>query len=152
VPSTLLTADIGLPPRLRVVGGDDDWSSGGGRADVARTSLRVQDRPTMRWLRVSPWLLAIAGLVGLFIQLSEQTPEWLWLVAAWSLLIGFAWLLGRATKPTSNQRMAAALVFLIVLVLLSWWGGFYLIPADLAWLIVEGVDRDSDQRRIGPIA
>ncbi len=58
------------------------------------------------------------------------------------------WLIGRTIETTRAQRMAAALILLPVLVLLAFEGGWWLIPADLAWLAIEGLDRDADQRAV----
>jgi len=51
------------------------------------------------------------------------------------------------------QRMAAALILLpVLLVPLAFWGGWWLIPADLAWLLLEALDRDADERPAGSVA
>ena len=96
-----------------------------------------------------PWLLAIAGLA---IPLSQQAGLWP-IVLGWAVVIGIAWSAGRVVGPTRMHRMAAALILLpVLLVPLAWWGGWWLIPADLAWLLLEALDRDADERRAGSVA
>jgi hypothetical protein len=102
----------------------------------------------MRRVRIIPWLLAVAGLVIPY----SQTPDAWPFALAWFLVLGVAWLIGRTIETTRAQRMAAALILLPVLVLLAFEGGWWLIPADLAWLVIEALDRDADQRAIRPMA
>lgn len=103
----------------------------------------------MAFLRTIPWLLAIAGLA---IPLSQQAGLWPF-VLGWAVAIGIAWLAGRTVGTTRTHRMAAALILLpVLLVPLAFWGGWWLIPADLAWLLLEALDRDADERRAGSVA
>jgi len=103
----------------------------------------------MRLLRIVPWLLAV---VGLAVPLSQSPYLWPF-VLLWAVAIGIAWLAGRAVGTTRMQRMAAAAILLpVLLVPLAWWGGWWLIPADLAWLLLESLDRDADERRVESVA
>ena len=103
----------------------------------------------MRLLRIVPWLLAV---VGLAVPLSQSPYLWPF-VLLWAVAIGIAWLAGRAVGTTRMQRMAAAAILLpVLLVPLAWWGGWWLIPADLAWLLLEALDRDADRRHAGSVA
>jgi hypothetical protein len=91
-----------------------------------------------RGLRGLPWVIAVVGL-GLALI---GSPFALWpLVALWLVALGAAWLVGRFMLPTRWHRIAAALLLLPVLVLLGWEGGWWLIPADVAWLLLELTDR-----------
>ena len=103
----------------------------------------------MRRLRIVPWLLAV---VGLAIPLSQSPSLWPF-VLGWAVVIGIAWLAGRVAGTTRMHRMAAALILLpVLLVPLAFWGGWWLIPADLAWLLLEALDRDADRRHAGSVA
>lgn len=89
--------------------------------------------------RVLPWLLA---LVGLAIPL-VGSGFMVWpLVALWLLVLAVIWLAGRAIGPRDRLlRVGFAVGFLPLLFLLAWEGGWWLIPADLAWLVIEWRDR-----------
>lgn len=102
----------------------------------------------MTYLRLVPWVLA---LVGLAIPLSQMPESWPFILF-WVAIIGVAWLMGRGILTTRLHRMAAALILLPVLFMFAFWGGWWLIPADLAWLLVEAFDRDADRRRVEPAA
>lgn len=92
-----------------------------------------------RWVRSVPWSLA---LVGLAIPLVGSGFVGLEIVVIWLAFLGFAWLFGRHLLTTRTQRIITALVALpVLLVPLAWWGGWWLIPADLAWLAIEVLDR-----------
>lgn len=91
-----------------------------------------------RAIRTLPWLLA---LVGLAIPLIGDTATvWPW-IAAWLVVLGLARLVGPGLLRTRDHRMSAALILLPVLFMLAWWGGWWLIPADLAWFAIEVLDR-----------
>lgn len=88
--------------------------------------------------RTVPWLLALAGLVIPLVGSGFV----IWpLVLAWLVVLALVWLFGAAVAPTRSHRIGAALLLLPVLVVLAWEGGWWLIPADLAWLAMEVVDR-----------
>ncbi len=92
-----------------------------------------------RWVRSVPWLLSLLGLAIPLVGSGSQG----WPIAViWLAFLGFAWLFGRHLLLTRSQRIIVALVALpVLLVPLPWWGGWWLIPADLAWLVVEVLDR-----------
>ena len=96
-------------------------------------------------VRTVPWLLALTGLVIPLVATNFVT----WPVAvAWLAVLTPVWLVGGRLVPTRAQRIAAALLLLPVLVVLAWEGGWWLIPADLAWLSIEILDR-GDRRLEG---
>jgi hypothetical protein len=92
-----------------------------------------------RWVRSVPWSLA---LVGLAIPLVGSGFVGWEVVVIWLAFLSFAWLFGRRLLATRAQRIITALVALpVLLVPLAWWGGWWLIPADLAWLVIEVLDQ-----------
>lgn len=86
-------------------------------------------------VRVLPWLLA---LVGLAIPLvATGFAVWL-LVTVWLLVLAAFWLFGRVMGPRDRKlRLGFAIGFLPLLFLLGWEGGWWLLPADFAWLLIE---------------
>jgi hypothetical protein len=91
-----------------------------------------------KWVRSVPWLLALLGLVIPLVG----TGFVVWpVVTVWLVVLGFVWLFGRHLLVTRAQRIIAALVAVPVLFLLAFEGGWWLIPADLAWLVIEILDR-----------
>lgn len=93
-----------------------------------------------------PWLLAAAGL---------GIPLLAGGLAGWPYVVGWAiavvvFVIARRTSPTIRAigRPAFLLPALFVLGLV---GGWYLIPADLAWLVIETheqrVHREVDRLR-----
>jgi hypothetical protein len=89
-------------------------------------------------VRTVPWLLALAGLAIPLV--GSDFVIWP-LVLAWLVVLGAARLVGGAMVPTRPQRIAAGLLLLPVLALpLVWLGGTWLIPAHLAWLVIEIAD------------
>jgi len=95
-----------------------------------------------KWVRSVPWLLA---LLGLGIPL-VGTGFVVWpVVVVWLVVLGFVWLFGRHLPTTRAQRIIAALVALPVLFLLAFEGGWWLIPADLARLAIEILDRPTEK-------
>ena len=89
-------------------------------------------------LRIVPWIVAVAGLAILLVVTGFRV--WV-IVGMWLLVLFVAWLTGRAVRFTRGQRIGASLVLLPLLFLLAFEGGWWLIPADLAWLAVELIDR-----------
>jgi hypothetical protein len=85
-------------------------------------------------VRAVPWLLA---LVGLGIPL-VGTGFMVWpLTAVWLVILGLIRLVGRSRLPRDRTlRMGYAAGLLPVLFLLGWEGGWWLIPADLAYLLI----------------
>jgi hypothetical protein len=89
--------------------------------------------------RTVPWLLALLGLAIPLVG----TGFVVWpLTAVWLVILGLIRLVGRATLPRDlTLRMGYAAGLLPVLFLLGWEGGWWLIPADLAYLVIEWRDR-----------
>jgi hypothetical protein len=94
-----------------------------------------------RTLRTVPLLLAIAGLgIPLVAGAFAGWPY----VAGWAIaLVAFG--IARRDSPTIREigRPAFMLPVLFVLGLV---GGWYLIPADLAWLLIDSHDHRLQQR------
>ena len=86
-------------------------------------------------IRAIPWLLAVAGLATWLVV--SRFAAWL-SVAALLIMLVTAWLVvtGYRDPLTRPQRIVLAVVLLPFLVLL-WQGGWWLVPADLAWLALE---------------
>jgi hypothetical protein len=86
-------------------------------------------------VRTVPWLLALAGLVVPLV--GSNFVIWP-LVVVWLVVLALVGLIGRVAVPTRSHRIAAGLLLLPVLLLpLAWWGGWWLVPAALAWLLIE---------------
>ena len=85
-----------------------------------------------------PWLAAIVGLVLPLV--GSGFVVWpltlIWLV----VLVAIRAVGPRAQPEGRSLRIAIAIGLLPVLVLLGWEGGWWLIPADVAWLVVELAD------------
>jgi hypothetical protein len=95
-----------------------------------------------RWVRSVPWSLALLGL-GIPL-IGSGFVVWP-VVAIWLVVLGFGWLFGRHLLTTRAQQIIAALVALPVLFLLAFEGGWWLIPADLAWLAIGILDRPTEK-------
>jgi predicted membrane protein len=89
-------------------------------------------------IRLVPWLLALTALGLLLVVTSFRV--WA-LVLIWLLALALLWAWSRRVKTTRTSRIAGALVLLPILFLLAFEGGWWLIPADLAWLAIELFDR-----------
>jgi hypothetical protein len=90
-------------------------------------------------IRLVPWLLAIAGLAIPLV--GSGFMGWL-IVLGWLLALGLVWLVGGDMVPTRGARIVAGSVMLTVLLVPgAWYGGWWLIPALLTWLVIEIADR-----------
>ena len=89
-------------------------------------------------VRNLPWLLAVVALGVLLIVTGFKVWP---LVLIWLLALAALWAWSRQVKTTRTMRIFWSLVLLPVLFLLAFEGGWWLIPADLAWLAIELVDR-----------
>jgi len=90
-------------------------------------------------VRSIPWLLA---LVGLAIPLVASGFVIWPLVVLWLAILALVWSLGRAGLARDRTlRVTLAVALLPVLFLLAFEGGWWLIPADIAWLVIELADR-----------
>ena len=93
----------------------------------------------MRLVGLVPWLLAV---VGLAIPLVGSGFVLWQLVALWLALLALIAVIGRHLLPrTKGARVALALGVLPFLLAAAWEGGWWLIPADLAWLAIELLGR-----------
>jgi hypothetical protein len=88
-------------------------------------------------IRMVPWLLALVGLGFLLVVSGFRVWP---LVAIWALVLAVLWAWSRRVKSTRTTRIVAAAVLLPILFLLAFEGGWYLIPADLAWLAIELIE------------
>lgn len=97
-------------------------------------------------LRALPWVLAV---IGVLVPLVANGFSTLPLAAVWLLLLGALRIFGRL-PPSRAGRIALAVAALPVLFLLAFEGGWWLIPAVVAWLLIELADRK--QARSGSAA
>lgn len=92
------------------------------------------NRQLSTWIRAVPSLLA---LVGLGVPLIGSAFAVGLVVSGWLVVLASLWLFGRRVlSPSRGVRAAVAVALLPVLFMLAWWGGWWLIPADLAWLVL----------------
>ena len=95
-------------------------------------------------VRMLPWLLALVGLaVPLVWSGFGLWPS----IVAWLIALGLVWVVGRGQPRTRRERIGFALVLVPFLFLAGWEGGWWLIPADLAWLVIEVADRGRPERQ-----
>jgi hypothetical protein len=99
-------------------------------------------------VRSIPWLLALTGLAIPLVG----TGFVIWpLVAVWVVILALVWSLGRAGLAWDRTlRVTIAVGLLPVLFLLAWEGGWFLVPADIAWLVIELADRGETIRARRP--
>src|SRR5438105_3437529 len=96
-------------------------------------------------MRILPWLLALLGLAVPLLG-SRFT---LWLpISVWLVVLVVAWLASRFLSSRREQQIIGAVVLLPILILLAFEGGWWLIPADLAWLAIAVADRNKARRPI----
>jgi hypothetical protein len=93
-------------------------------------------------IRALPWILALAGV--LIPLIGSGFALWPFAVG-WLIALALVWGVGRAMLPTRTHRIAAALVAIPVLLVLAWEGGWWMIPADIAWLAVALAERPAQQ-------
>jgi hypothetical protein len=85
-------------------------------------------------VRTTPWLLAAAGLA---IPLAAGGFAGWPYVAGWVIALTVLWIVIRDRPVSRRDRMVLPLILLPVLFVLGIVGGWYLLPADAAWLLVE---------------
>jgi hypothetical protein len=59
----------------------------------------------------------------------------------WVILLIVPWIVTREQPAARRERMKLPAFLLPVLFVLGFVGGWYLIPADVAWLMIEFADR-----------
>jgi hypothetical protein len=89
-------------------------------------------------IRTVPWLLAAAGL-GVPL-LAGGFAGWPY-VLMWAILLIVPWIVTRDQSESRRERLVLPTFLLPVLLVLGFLGGWYLIPADVAWLLIEFGDR-----------
>jgi hypothetical protein len=92
-------------------------------------------------LRTLPWLLVIAGL-GIPL-VAGGFAGWPYAVGWAVAVVAFAFARGKSATVRELARPALLLPVLFVLGLV---GGWYLIPADLAWWVIDTRDRRVGRR------
>lgn len=86
-------------------------------------------------IRALPWILA---LIGLAIPLVGGGFVGWQIVVAWLVILALLWIFGRRAVPRDRRvRIWLAVAALPVLFLAAFEGGWWLIPADVAWLVIE---------------
>jgi len=96
-----------------------------------------------RWIvrlgiQTVPWLLAGAGL-GIPL-LAGGFAGWPYVVL-WGILLSVPWIVTREQPASRRERMKLPAFLLPVLFVFGLpLGGWYLIPADVAWLLIEYAD------------
>jgi hypothetical protein len=93
-------------------------------------------------IRAVPWLLAAAGL-GIPL-LAGGFAGWPYILM-WAILLIVPWIVTRDQPESRRERMVLPVFLLPLLFVLGFIGGWYLIPADVAWLLIEFAERhDTD--------
>ena len=100
-------------------------------------------------LRSVPWIVAAASLA--IPLLAGGFAGWPYVVL-WVILLLVPLIVTREQPASRRARMKLPAFFLPVLFLLGFVGGWYLIPADLAWLLIEFGDRRRDTTLPAPTA
>jgi hypothetical protein len=80
-----------------------------------------------------PWLLAVAGILVPLV--GGDFVTWPFAVV-WAVVLGAVWAFGRLPDER-RERMILGIAALPMLLLLGWEGGWYFIPAVLAWLALQ---------------
>jgi hypothetical protein len=88
-------------------------------------------------IRTVPWLIAAASL-GVPL-LAGGFAGWPYVVL-WVILLIVPWIVTREQPASRRERMKLPAFLLPVLLVLGFIGGWYLIPADVAWLLIEYAD------------
>ena len=89
-------------------------------------------------IRTIPWCLAAAGL-GIP-MLAGGFAGWPY-VLMWAILLIVPWIVTRDQSESRRERLVLPTFLLPVLLVLGFLGGWYLIPADVAWLLIEFGDK-----------
>ena len=97
-------------------------------------NLQARSRLSIQAL---PWLLALVGLA--IPMIGSGFIGWPFVVV-WLVVLGLVYLFKPLRDADRMTRLVAGIAAVIGLVLLGTFGGWYLIPAVLAWLAL-GSDR-----------
>ncbi len=89
-------------------------------------------------IRSVPWLIAAASL-GIPL-LAGGFAGWPY-VLLWGILLVVPWIVTREQPASRRERIVLPVFLLPALLVLGFVGGWYLIPADVAWLLIEFGDR-----------
>lgn len=100
--------------------------------------VRRRDPRERFGIRIIPWLIAVAGL-GVPL-LAGGFAGWPYVVL-WGILPMVPWIVTREQSASRRERVALPAFLLPVLFLLGFVGGWYLIPADVAWMLIVFADR-----------
>ncbi len=101
-------------------------------------------------IRSVPWLIAAASLGTPL--LAGGGSGWPYVVL-WGVLLIVPWIVTRDQPASRRERMKLPAFLLPVLFVFGFpLGGWYLIPADAAWLLVEFADRHRDTTLPAPTA
>ncbi len=91
-------------------------------------------------LRAIPWLFAVAGLAAPLA--GGHLPAWL-LAPAWIAglcMVATGILVAPARARRRLQQIVLGLVLVPGLLLLGSAGGWWLLPADVAWVVIQATD------------
>ncbi len=92
-------------------------------------------------IRALPAVLAVSGLV--LPLAASGVVAWPFVAVWYAGLALAAWLLSHPAKTRDRLRRAVLGIALVpLLLLLGWGGGWWLLPADFAWVVIEIVDGD----------
>lgn len=89
----------------------------------------------MRTLRSLPLLMALAGCLAMLIAVGSDSLS---LVAAWLVATG---LIGALWLRAPGSRMVLPIILLPLCVLLTFEGGLFFVPADMALIGVALIER-----------
>jgi len=110
----------------------------------ARAGGLTMATATGAWPGRIPWLLAIAGLLVPLVGSGFVV----WPISAiWAVLLAGLWMFGRlpltrGDRIARGERILLGVAALPVLFLLAWEGGWYFLPAVLAWLAIQVARHD----------
>jgi hypothetical protein len=122
-----------------------DWTEVGVLSPINGISVGGHSE---RWvvrlgIRTIPWCLAAAGL-GIP-MLAGGIAGWPYVVM-WAILLIVPWIVTRDQPESRRERLVLPTFLLPVLLVLGFIGGWYLIPADVAWFLIEFGDRRGKDR------
>ncbi len=94
------------------------------------------------WLAAAPWAIALLGLAVPMI--GSGFIGWPFAVG-WLVLLLLLWWIRPLADADRTTRLAAGVGAAVALALLSTFGGFYLLPAVIIWLIAGWRNDSSPQ-------